>query len=873
MDLDKITAELNRRFREPLPEYYSRRIIFWHDEEEEFRDQIPELHLDQAKVLVLTGRNTFAAKKLLNVDDPDSNYLVYIPGMPEKEDDDWLLDVELYSEAFHGDMISLWMEEMELENLPQLRKVVKGYRKFFNAKARREKIRTFRNQFSGSLTPARLELAMMAALTSSPEAQPERILRAVLQDGVTEQTNRAYQELVNYHMTDEFWQMVCQGTGYQEEKPKLEQVAVHLLLTAASGALPAEVFSGLEQFLAPDHQVYCYTFASDWLHSGDGEDLKHLAAWVERETRLSERLAGLSLEKLGEGEIFPCLDRIILQKIMETIKEHRIEPDKVRQLTEKRRTSVYYEKYRYFYDGLGKIGEIQAFCNAHGGGFHETDPGKIWKAYTDSYFRVDTCYREFIRDYDGLLKEQPDSELLDLFRDTAVEAAERLYTRWFLENLGSCWTAACAELLANQGTIPGIVRQADFYRSIVAPAAETARIFVVISDAMRYEVASALKEQLEQETQCQVSLDSMAGIFPTITKFGMAALLPHEKLSVEVKSGKTNRLAVLADGQSTEANYRDKLLKKAHSRSGALKYQDLVSMKRKDRQEQVKGLDIVYLYHDTIDEAGHTERSIFGACDEAITELKNAVRMITNDFGGTRILITSDHGFLYTASPLGDLDKVEQGMEEEQVVELGRRYAIAHQGSAPEYLLPVKFLDGETPFAAFGARENIRIKVKGAGSNFVHGGFSLQEMVVPVIDYHFLRNANREYQKNRSRYDTRPVTVELLSPSHRVTNTSFYLDFYQKEAIGSNRTAAVCQVYFADQEDRILSNVVSIVADKDSEDNRERTFRCRLTLKPRKYSSREPYYLVIADENGMEKARVEFQIDIALNLEEVDYFS
>lgn len=65
--------------------------------------------------------------------------------------------------------------------------------------------------------------------------------------------------------------------------------------------------------------------------------------------------------------------------------------------------------------------------------------------------------------------------------------------------------------------------------------------------------------------------------------------------------------------------------------------------------------------------------------------------MITNDFGGTHILITSDHGFLCTASPMGDLDKVELGMEMEQVTELGRRYAIAWRGANQKYLLPVKF--------------------------------------------------------------------------------------------------------------------------------------------------------------------------------------
>ena len=206
---------------------------------------------------------------------------------------------------------------------------------------------------------------------------------------------------------------------------------------------------------------------------------------------------------------------------------------------------------------------------------------------------------------------------------------------------------------------------------------------------MRYEVAATLAEQLQRETQAKVDLKSMQGIFPTITKFGMAALLPHKELSVELKSGKTERLAVLADGQSTEANNRDKLLKSADPASVALKYKDIIGMKRADRQALIKGMNVVYIYHDTIDEAGHIESSIFTACDTAIEELKNMVRIIANEWGGANIIITSDHGFLYTHSPLTEDDKVDKTTESDQDVEIGRRYAIMQKGAQPQYLLPV----------------------------------------------------------------------------------------------------------------------------------------------------------------------------------------
>ena len=107
--------------------------------------------------------------------------------------------------------------------------------------------------------------------------------------------------------------------------------------------------------------------------------------------------------------------------------------------------------------------------------------------------------------------------------------------------------------------------------------------------------------------------------------------------------------------------------------------------------------------------------------------------------------------------------------------------------------MPVKFLDGNTEFEGFTPRESIRIKMSGGGMNFVHGGISLQEMVVPVIEYHYLRNDSMEYKRNRKKYDTKPVTVNLLSANRKISNMIFSLNFYQKDAVSANREAATYQ--------------------------------------------------------------------------------
>ena len=866
MDMDIILQDLDRRFATPLPEFYKRRIIIWHDEDGEFADKISEITLTNAKIVALTGTNFFSTKKLLCVDDTSSNYLVYCPISYESQEDNWLLDIELYSEEFHADLVSIWMDEMGIPQTPGLRKRVKSYRKFFNAKERR---RWITMQANIPTTPAHLQTAVMGALAGLKDAKPDHIIKAVLKGGLSINSNSVYQDFVNYEIDEAFWRMVAQGTGYHEPDVDLGRFAMHILLTAATRTMRQEFLVGLDSFISAAHQAYCYDFVSDWLHSNDDQTLYKIAEYVESEARLPQRFMKLMVDDLVDTEVFPCINEVILVKLMKEIGDHIIDVDVINRTVEKRRTCVWYEEVKNFYDSILQVSNMQAFYKMHSAGFHTVEPKKVWGEYTSTYYIMDTYYRRFHKSYAASLKTYR-AELSDLFA-TVMEKAEGLYSNWFLGQLGNNWSDACANDLCEYGRILEIPQQTDFYRSKIASS--DSKAYVVISDAMRYEVAVELAETLQRETQSQVRINSMQGIFPTITKFGMAALLPHKKLSVELKSGKIDRLAVLADGQPTDANNRDRLLKNANEKSVALKYKDIIGMKRADRQALVKGMDVVYIYHDTIDEAGHLDKPIFGACDEAIDELKNVVRIITNEFGGANILITSDHGFLYTYSPLNEDEKVDKTTESEQDIEIGRRYLIMQKGMPPKYLLPVKFLGGEAEYGAFTPRESSRIKMKGGSLNFVHGGISLQELVVPVIEYHFLRNDSKEYKRNRSKYDTKPVTVSLLSASHKISNMIFSLSFYQKEAVAANREAAVYQLYFTDSSGKVISDTSRIIADKISDNVQERTFRCSFNLKSLKYSNTETYYLTIADEDGLPVSREEFQIDIAFAIDEFDFFS
>lgn len=863
MDSEKIVQELNQRFVAPLPEFYKRRIVFWYDEDKEFEDKLDEIVLTNAKFVALTGTNNFEIKKLLGVDDITSNYLVYCPLSYDKPEDNWLIDIELYSEEFRADLISIWMDEMGMPATPALRKQVKAYRKYFNAKNRRDKIA---GQSKAPTVPAQLHMAVMGAIANIKDVTPGAIIKEVLKAGLDSNSNDLYGEFVNYGADTAFWSMVQQGTGYVAEQQDLAQLATHIILTAATRTMRLEYLAGLDQFISSPHQAYCFDFVSDWLHSEDNDQLNEIARTIEDELKLPKRFMKLEEDDLVDTECFPCLHEVILIKLMTEISDHIIDVDVIKRTVEKRRTCIWYEEVKDFYEGILQVANMQEFFKEHTTGFHSAEAKRVWKEYTDEYYKMDTYYRLFHRSYGESLKAF-NPNLHDLFSHV-MEKVEGLYTNWFLGQLGANWSSVCAEELAKYGKILEIPQQTDFYRSKIKNS--DSRVFVIVSDALRYEVAATLTEQLRRETQSKVDLNSMQGIFPTITKFGMAALLPHEQLSAEQHG---DIIKVLADGQSTDSNYRDKVLKAANPNSIAVKYNDIITAKRAERSAMVKGQEVVYIYHDTIDEASHTaDTMVFPACDDAIVELKNLVRIIVNDFGATNIIITSDHGFLYTYSPLKEDDKIDKSGFVNRIVEYGRRFAIMMKGDNPEYLQKVEFLEDTTEYDAFAPMGNVRIKMNGGGLNFVHGGTSLQEMVVPVIEYHYLRNNSKEYQRNKQKYDTKPVELGLLSATHKVSNMIFSLNFYQKEPVGDNREAATYQLYFTDSSGKQISDIQKIIADKTSDNGQERTFRCSFNLKSLKYDSKEIYYLVIADENGLVTLREEFQIDIAFAVDEFDFF-
>ena len=131
------------------------------------------------------------------------------------------------------------------------------------------------------------------------------------------------------------------------------------------------------------------------------------------------------------------------------------------------------------------------------------------------------------------------------------------------------------------------------------------------------------------------------------------------------------------------------------------------------------------------------------------------------------------------------------------------------------------------------------IKMPGGGQNYVHGGSSLQEMLVPVIKVNTFKG----------KQDTGLVDVELSSFNRRVTGIEVKLDFMQMEPVTDTVKPRRLQVFFADARGEKISFPVPITADIKSPDAKDRLIQEKFTLKSGRYSRGQEYFLVIADQD------------------------
>lgn len=842
MDLQNIQEQLNTIFSKS-----STRIIFWFDDKGEYEDEVAELKFTQAKLHILDGSNWFYSKWLLHESDAKSKFLVYAPFSKPSDAENPLADLYYYSVSYYTDRISQMAQEIGIDN--RFKEYLAKYSNFWKNKVRIEK---FKELGIDHFDAESIDIGLIAVLVEVKTPNFEEILKQM----ILGDSDIYIKILEDNGILDRFWELCGKYVGYESENPSIEDMASCVLLTYASITLKDTMPSILQSYVLKkkknDVVVFVRNLMDNVMHR-DAYDV--LSERIDKSLRVVSRIREelkkdvdktqdqtAQLRDIVDCDVFRGLDDLMIDWALEQLNDElldaQIDDMNIAQIAEQRMAkschygTVYQNEYRaikYAYKMMKAVSVLEV----------SSDIRKMITEYQEQIYLIDSYYRWFYCAFDKIVESGRFSCLR--------ERIENMYAFTYLQKITPKWNE---ELTDQMSVDTGLKRQEDFYKNYLKAYEGKQRVIVIISDAFRYECAKELMDTLELDEKCTPKLECMLSGLPSVTSVGMASLLPHTELQVD------ENMKVTVDGQACgDLISRDKILKAQNENNVALSFDELINANQERIRELLQGKNIVYIYHNQVDARGDkatSENEVFNACTEAIQEIHRLIRRLTMYISAPKFFITADHGFLYKRDKLQEFNKVS--FDKEICTYLNKRFLLTMQpvgetGVKSRMMSYMKHSYVTTPIGAD------VFKVAGGGQNYVHGGSSLQEMLLPVIE---LTTNTRGVP-----YDY--VNVILTSVNRKVTNLITYFDFIQTDKVTDTMKERSLVAYFTTESGEKISFDVPIVADSREDAPEKRMFHEKFTLKSREYKYGDKYYLVLADANNEKNIlqQYEFMIDIA----------
>jgi hypothetical protein len=347
-----------------------------------------------------------------------------------------------------------------------------------------------------------------------------------------------------------------------------------------------------------------------------------------------------------------------------------------------------------------------------------TDPAKWFAAYTatDGWHRADALQRR-LEAWVAKMDEEPEAEQALAVVRQEHEQLLRTMANGFAKALGeSAWI------------VPGALHQTRVYPEVVETMGGRVAYFFV--DAMRYEMGVELAHQIEgaKDLTVRASLCTL----PSITPVGMAALLPGASASFDVVDAKGKLAARIEGTDMPGLNERLKFLKAKVPDVVEMTPGKLLSSSPAKVGKDIGKASLVVIRSQEIDFVGEMDGDLLArqVMDTVIGNLARAVKKLAAA-GLENFVITADHGHQFSVRKEDDMKTDNPGGD---TLDLHRRCWIGHGGSTPTGAVRVSGADlGYHTDLDFVFPAGLGVFKAGGGLSFHHGGFSLQELVIPVI--------------------------------------------------------------------------------------------------------------------------------------------
>ena len=785
MSNDKILTALRAVFEK-------HRIVFWNDTKRELRAEYEALTLDGVEKIELNN-NEYGVKYRVLREAPEQQFLLYREGPTPADIDNWLLDVALAHGEFRTDQTAIWLSELELGY--EFSNITEQHSEFFAATSRRQALKKL---LTNEDTHNQIRLKMLAVCVGSSPSL-DAVLERLLSDAAEKDTS-AFKLLERSHLTAFFWEQMERTFNYCSQTPSIEDFAITLFKSCYAMALN-------EAYELSNHAL---VFLSRWKDSRQhAAGFEYWSDECAQVLAIEEDLVHRDFRLLVQVDYFELIDRKIISELVRLVMQNTVPAEEVSDWVRERRQCHWYANFEHLYEAIDYGAEfVQLLSKAN---LSIQSFVQAVEVYSSTWFKLDQLYRKCI--HHALASGQ--ASLMSGF----TEQIENLYTNNYLLKLGDAVQPHIAKL--DKWNAYPIALQKDFCATWVQPYVRRGhRVCVIISDALRYEIGEEMLRVVRQEDRYNADIKPMLAMLPSYTQLGMAALLPHETLTLEENG------YVTLDGQSTRGlDARNAILQAAFAgRGGALKAEQFMSMDRQQSREFLKNNDVIYLYHDRIDHTGDalaSEGRAFQAAEDTLDDLLRLVKKLTAA-NANNILITADHGFIYQNKTLDESDFLGDTISKTGETSRSRRYRLGRgledypglQSFTTEQLGLAGDIEVQVP------KSINRMRVSGSGSRFVHGGASLQEVVIPVL------HINKGRQS-----DVSAVEVEIIrGGSSVITSGQHAVSLYQVAPVTDKVQPRHLRIGLYTQTGQLISDVHEITFDMESDNPRDREVNVRLVL-------------------------------------------
>lgn len=826
LNLKQIVDKLNTEFTGE-----HRKLVFWYDDKGDFAEDIDGVELTNAKVYKLTKDNQFYTKYFLEKEDTSTNYLIYAPFPKPPVTENHLEDTMLYSKRFYADRASLLSVDLGIEE--KYKPIIEKHIKFFGNK---ERLQRFYDLEIENFNEENILTGIMSAVCRTRTNSFDEVIRVLItEDNLTD--NKYLEEFAKYDIEKEFWKLCEQQFGFSMDVPNLEKLVITMFVTYADRYIDAEMPKSWKKFISYKSGniiAFLDNLMNNILYR---EKYDKLSQYVAECLNASEELSKYEVEAFVDCDSFACIDVLMIRWIVSRLRAEdclaEIGGHSIFELCGIRAKMHFGSKYAFIYEMLDSAYWI--VNNAQ----YEAPNGfkKIIDSYISGDCLIDNHYRVFYLNYDKLENTTEFEDLRDL--------VENIYTNEYLGELLPKWN----EGLLEENALTCIPLQRNFFSKFVKSV--NVKTVVIISDAMRYEVGRQLYTKMMDNPKCSAKLQVMLSVMPSYTRLGMEALLPHKTLEL------TDDFREVVDGKyATDLAVRQAVLQSYEPESKCVQFDDVKNLKGQELRDVFTGQSVVYVYHDQIDNTGeHEEDAVFEACEKAVDEIVKLIQKISTSGNTYRFIVTADHGFIYKRDKVTASDKIGGMSDSDRLVK--RRYIVSKEPITEQGVCNISLGymlgNNDNKIISYSCSTNVFSTPGNAGLNYVHGGSSPQEMLVPVLDI----------KMDKGAVETRPAQIMLVSLVQKITNLITSLDFIQSDPVSDVVKSTTYRLYFISDNNEKISNENIYVADKRDEDVQKRLFRMRFTFKNKKYDKDRKYYLVAYD--GSNEAEV-FRHEVIMDL-------